>query len=818
MKNSYTKAALLLLCILTNQIITNGQTVLSGTTVDPQNAPVAYATVTLLNPADTSVLQGAISDSTGLWYFNVKKNDLPQYQIRVVAVGYQRHQSAPFTIKIGDKTELPPIVLTESTALSGVTVTAQKPFVTRAIDRLIINPDALIGNAGLTAFDLLARSPGVQADANQNLTMRGKSGVMIFIDDKPTYLPASELANYLSGLPASSIASIEIMTTPPARYDAAGNAGVINIRIKKTTVTGLNGAIIMSYGQGVYARTNNSANANYRRNKLNVYGNLGFVDINSFQDLVIERTYLEENSPEVQSVFRQNSFINIKRKSLTGRVGVDYYATDKTVLSLVVSGFDNLNIKGIKNDATVKNGAGALESTVKATNSDYKQWGNGSGAFNIAHNIGDKGKKVTFSTDYLRYFADNSSDLRNSVFTAAGDLIVRDNLVGEFPASIDINTAQVDYEQPWHDGQFSAGAKTSLIRTDNTANFFDRQPDGTQTVNFDLTNQFKYDENINAAYLSYNRNWNRFGLQAGLRLENTQIEGNQLGNALRPDSTFERQYTNLFPTLYGSYQCDTSGIHQLGLSYGYRIERPDYQSLNPFAYPLDKFTIYSGNPFLRPVFSHNIEFSHTYKSWLTTTLFYNFTKDEIQETIESENSIFYSRPGNVGQIAIWGANTNLSYPLRKWCTIQLYADLNYILANGTLYGQTFDTEGVLGNVNSTLQFVISPTWNAEVSSTYRSRVTVGQFATWPQKMINCTVQHKMFKNKASIRLAVNDVFYIFRTGGDLSALANSTALYYSRLDTRVATVTVSYRFNQGQIRQARQNNASEEERKRVKAG
>jgi iron complex outermembrane recepter protein len=792
------------------------QKLLSGKVLNNQQAPVPYASINLLNAADSSVIQGALTDSTGRFSMTLKATTAKGYRLRVQAVGYQPYRSIDMEVPSQSLT-LEPIVLNESGALQTVTVTSRKPFVEKTIDRMIVNPDALIGNAGITALELLARSPGVQTDANDNISLRGKGGVMIFIDDKPTYMPAAELSNYLSSIPASSIASIEIMTTPPARYDAAGNAGVINIKLKKTTVKGLNGGFSLSYGQGVYHRTNNSVNANYRFNKVNVYGNIGYNDINSFQDLVIERRYLAPETQTLRSVFRQNSLIKIERGGLNGRFGVDYYATKNTVYSVVTSGFLNPNVKKIVNGATLKNNVGALESRVDATNTDQRSWHNGSAGFNVAHNIGKDGKKLSGSLDYLYYGANNGSDLRNQVFLPSGQLQLADNLVGRFPASILIKTAKTDYEQPFKKGQLAIGAKTSFINTDNTANFFDRQPNGTETINLDLTNRFQYRENINAVYANFNRSWGRFELQSGLRAENTQIKGYQFGNARVADSSFARTYTNLFPTLYGSYNLDSAGVHQLGMSYGYRIQRPDYQSLNPFAFPLDKFTIYAGNPFLRPVFTHNVELSHTYKNMLTTTLTFSYTQDDIRETIEN-STVFISRPGNVGRNWINGISMDAGWTLRKWWIVNAHGDLNYIRTTGELYGQSFNTAAVFGNFSGTFQFIISPLWSAELNGFYRSRLTSGQFSTYPMGQINCGAQRKILKNKGSLKLNINDMFYIFRPGGDLSALANSTALYYSRLDTRVATLTFSYRFNQGQIRQARQNDGSESERKRVSAG
>jgi outer membrane receptor protein involved in Fe transport len=791
-------------------------TKIRGTILDDSQKPLSDASVSLLKFKDSALVKIALTDSLG--QFELDKIKGGQYRLLVSFVGLKTYWSDPLSIESPNADlELPPIKMVATTELQAVTVSGKKPFIERKIDRTVINPEALIGNAGVTALEVLEKAPGVAIDANDNISLRGKTGVMIFVDDKPTYLPASELPNYLRGLPSGSIETIELMTNPPAKYDAAGNAGVINIRLKKTKVKGLNGGFSLNYGQGFYRRTNNSFNFNYRVNKVNFFGNLAANSNWSFQDLVIERRYLDKDA-QLQSLFHQNSYIKKERSASNLRLGLDYYATKKTTVSFVLNGFYNPTINRIYNAAYVANAANQKDSTIVATNTEKQRWHNGSVGLNYTYKLDTTGKELSASADYIRYGARNGSDLFNSVYWTDGRLKNQDNIVGQFPATIDIQTGKLDYSQPLAGGEFSVGGKTSFIQTDNTANLFDKR-NGIQTVNDDLTNSFQYRENINAVYVNFNKNFKKWTIQSGLRLENTNVKGYQFGSKTQKDSSFTRDYTNLFPTFYASYKLDTADRHQLGFSYGYRINRPDYQDLNPFSYPLDKFTIYAGNTLLRPVFTHNVELSHTYEGFWTTTLLFNYTTDDIQETIENgRNNVFFSRPGNIGTMWLTGLNSNAQLSITKWWTAQVYGELNHLRTQGKLYGQGFDTEGVFGSVQGSMQFKINPLWTVELSGFYRSGVVSGQFSTYPMKQINAGIQRKILKEKGTLRLFVQDMFYILRPGGDLSALANSTALYYSVLDSRVALLTFSYRFNKGQSLRARQNDASENERSRVKAG
>lgn len=221
--------------------------------------------------------------------------------------------------------------------------------------------------------------------------------------------------------------------------------------------------------------------------------------------------------------------------------------------------------------------------------------------------------ELTADLDYLRYDNTLSQGFDNSSYLPNGMLINHDLLTGALPSAIDIYAAKTDYTHPLKSGlKLAGGLKTSYTQTDNIANYFYTVNQNT-TPDYDKTNHFIYKENINAAYINASRDFKRLSVQLGLRFENTVSKGHQLGNVQKPDSVFKRNYNGLFPTVYLQYKLDTAGNQQISLNYGRRIDRPYYEDLNPFLAPLDKFTYYTGNPFLRPAYTQNIELSHTYK-------------------------------------------------------------------------------------------------------------------------------------------------------------------------------------------------------------
>jgi iron complex outermembrane recepter protein len=789
---------------------------ISGEIKDAGKQTIDNAIVALYRVRGMALVKTVITDSAGKFEFTDIKNDT--LVVVVTNAGYQKFTSTPVIISQQQGAiQLPVIELKRLDAkeLTEVTVVSKLPFVEKKIDRTIINPDALISNAGSNALEVLEKAPGVQVDANGVISLKGRQGVVVYIDDKPTYLSADDLANYLRSLPSGSIGVIEIMTNPPAKYDAAGNAGVINIKLKKSKTKGFNGGINTNYGQGVYARSNNSINLNYRINKVNFFTNAGYNINNTYQDLFINRAYFKTDG-SLNSLFNQNSYIKRGGTGTTLKLGMDYYINKKSTLGIVFNGFKNTNRNTTTNRASLFDSASALQNTVTAISPIKRVLKNGSVNLNYGYKFDATGRELTVNLDQVSYGASMNQSLLNTTYLPNGAFVSKSNLLSDLPANIDIQTAKLDYSNPLKkNGRFEAGLKTSFINTSNVANFYD-EANSIITPNYDFSNNFRYRERINAAYLNVNFEHKQLAVQAGLRFENTGITGRQTGNPVRSDSSFARNYNSFFPTLYVTYKLDTLDRHQLGFSYGRRINRPNYQDMNPFTYPLDRFTLYSGNPFLQPSFSDNIELTHTYKNSITTTLQYSYTRDVINETIEQSSNTFFSRPGNIGKQVSYSISVSGAIPIAKWWTLQLYTELSRNEFKAKLYNQDLNNAGNFWFVNPTSMFQISKTWAAELSGTYQTSVYVGQFVTIPVGFIRAGISKKILKNQGSIKMNVNDLFFTNQPGGDIKSLANSTASWLSFIDTRVVTIAFGYRFSKGKTLNARKTGGSDSERERVK--
>jgi hypothetical protein len=298
---------------------------ISGLVLDNTKKPLDGATVILLATKDSAIISKQLAQTDGTFTFLGLKDG--SYLVEVTYIGYKNYKSGNVVISGQNRVKLPAITLLSSSSktLNEVAVTAQKSYVEQKIDRTVVNVNALISNSGANALEVLEKTPGVQVDADGNITFKGKSGVLVMIDDKPTYLSAANLATYLKSLPSSELDQIELMDNPPAKYDAAGNAGVINIKTKKNTKRGFNGIFSAGYSQGFYGRSNESLNLNYRVDKVNIFANVAYNEEKDFRRLEIDRTYLDANNNPTSSL-AEISYFRPMNYNTDIIVGMDYYS------------------------------------------------------------------------------------------------------------------------------------------------------------------------------------------------------------------------------------------------------------------------------------------------------------------------------------------------------------------------------------------------------------------------------------------------------------------------------------------------------------
>ncbi len=814
MKNVFSLTAGLLLALAGQA---QSGTKISGTIKDGDNPKVIEAaTISLLKAKDSSLVKATYSEKSGAFLFEGVKPG--QYLVMASSIGHNKVYSNHFGISaavpelgIGTLQLIP-----SEKNLKGVTVIAKKALIEHRADKTVVNVEANINNAGSTAMDVLEKSPGVTVDKDGNISLKGKQGVKIMVDGKPSYLSGADLANLLKSMTASQLDQIEIMTNPPARYDAAGNAGVINIKLKKNKVAGFNGSITSNYTQGQHYKTSHSLNFNYRQQKINLFGNSSYRNERSFQDLIIQRKFRDKSTRDLLSIFDQEANIRVRRQGIDTRLGLDYSLSKKTTVGVQLSGYSNPEKFRNKNTTLIQDRNGTPEAqTLSTTNMDMN-WKNFSSNLNFRHIFDSTGQEITADFDYINYSSTNSQALSNYFYDASGSKIApNDTLLGNLPSDVTIYSAKTDYSRPLKDNaRLEAGLKWSSVKTDNNVKY-DSLRNNIRTPDANRSNHFVYEEQIQAAYLSLNTPLNKkWDMQVGLRFENTVSKGNQLTTGQH----FSRNYSQLFPTAYLGYKLNDA--NSFSLNYGRRIERPDYSDLNPFFFFLDRYTYETGNPMLRPQFAHNVELSHTYKNLLNTTLNYYKATDLIESVFE-QNELkqeTYVKKSNIASQEQIGLAVNLSLPVQKWLSINLYNNLSYNHFKGFLNNTNVDLSSTYLTSNLSAQMSFNKGWKASIDGMYRSKRADGILMISDMGMLNAGISKNVMENKGTIKLSARDIFWSQKFKG-VAEYSYIDTWFKQQRDSRQLSLSFTYRFGKGKpAASRRQIGGADAEKGRVKSG
>lgn len=788
----------------------------AGTVVDGSQKTVESATISLLRAKDSSVVKFAVASKEGAYAF--EEIGFGKYLVSVSAVGHQKGFSPLFELSTSNtEVKLNPIELVaQSKAMGSVTVTARKPLVEQKIDRTIVNVEASVTNVGNSAIEVLEKSPGISVDKDGNISLKGKQGVMVLIDGRPTQLGGADLANLLRSMNANQLDQIEIMTNPPAKYDAAGNAGIINIKTKKTKTVGYNGSLSVNYGQGFLPKVNEGLNFNFRQGKWNLFTNLSHGYRENQNQLDIQRNFIDGTTKNIISRFEQEARMKNSRSSYSGKIGADYFAGKNTTVGVVFSGFSAPNSFRNNNTIQMFNPNGALTGVTKAVSIQEETWKNYSANLNLRQVLDSTGKELTADIDYVKYDANNNQSLSNYYFTANGGVKEKgDTLYGRLPQLIDIYSARVDYVMPLKGGaRFEAGLKSSIVKTDNNA-IYDTVAYGVVSRDRNRSNHFIYEENINAAYVNLSGQLSKkWSGQLGLRLENTNAKGNQLTT----NQDFDRHYTQLFPTAYLQYTANDK--NSFVLNYGRRIRRPNYESLNPFIEFLDRYTYQQGNPNLKPQFSHNIELSHTYKGFLTSTLNFSQTTDIIQQVIEQNEltNETYVKQANIAKQQQVGLAISANKSINKWWTNSIYVNVFYNRFEGLVNSTPVTISATSLMLNGSQQFKLNKTLTAELSGWFRTAGIEGVIKASPIGGLNLGLSQNVLKDKGTIRLSVRDILYSQQFKGE-TKYGNVDAAFQERNDSRVVTLGLTYRFSKGKVNGPKKRaSSSSDEQNRVGGG
>jgi len=785
---------------------------ISGVVKDAEGKNISNASISLHNAKDSSVAKLAVTDREGKYEFKSVKAG--KYLVSATYVGYNQKFSPVIEVSGSGDVSVPAFALSKvSGNLQGVTVTARKPMIEVRADKTILNVENSINAVGNDALELLRKSPGVTVDKDDNISLSGKNGVQVYVDGKPSPLSGSDLSNFLKSLQSSQVEAIEIITNPSAKYEAAGNAGIINIKLKKNKAYGTNGTINAGYNQGIFPKYNGGISLNHRNAKVNLFGNYNY-------NKTRNESFMNLHREQLDTLFDQKSKMTFQNNSHSFKAGADYFINSRNTIGIMANGtytdntFSNTSKTPISYIPT-----GVVDRILFADNVSKSKRNNTN--FNTNYRFADtSGHELNVDADYGIYRIKSDQLQPNyyydPTFTTINSQYIYNMLA---PTNIDIYSLKADYEQNFKKGRLGFGGKSSYVKSDND---FQRYNVYTNDKILDTlrSNKFLYKENINALYVNYNKQYKGVMIQAGLRMEHTHAEGHSNGfkwdgQYVTYDSGFNRNYTDFFPSAAVTF--NKNPMNQWSISYSRRIDRPAYQDLNPFEFKLDEYTYQKGNTELRPQYTNSISVTNTFKYKLTTTLNYSHVSDVFSQLVDTadKSKTFISKKNLATQNII---SLNVSMPWQyKWYSI--FANVNTYYSK---YRANFGTGRIVNlgvfaaNVYAQQTFKLAKATTAEMSFFYTSpSIWQGTFKSKEMWGLDVGLSQTVLKGKGTVKATVTDIFQTMRWGGT-SNFAGQYIKVNGGFESRQLRLSFLYRFGSMQVKAARQRKtAAEDESKRV---
>lgn len=785
----------------------------SGKVTDEKAEAVPYALVKLLNFPDTATLKTVQTDFEGNFAFDQVKPG--SYLLSVNMVGYKNAKTAKFSVDEAD-VKLPAIKVEALTKqLKEVMVEGRKPFVEHKIDKTVLNVENSIVATGGTALEVLEKAPGVTVDRqNDQIKLNNKTGITVMIDGKTNMLSGADVTTLLSNMSSDQIATIELITNPSSRYDASGNAGIINIKLKRNKAFGTNGSLSLNGSQGIMPdspsdlyRASAMLNLNHRINKWNIFGNAGFMRKTNFNNIRVNRNTLSNG---LASTFDQNFDRNNRGIGYTGKLGADYYVSEKTVIGVMVDANTirtNLNNYSQTYINEVQGGT-ASSNSVNQLALSKSPVSNLTANFNIKHDF-SKEASLTFDADYAGFNNEKTEGFDARYLNGSGQVNNTTALRNNTDAKIDVVAVKSDLTLPISKTlKFEAGLKSSYVTTHNNL-LSEQLVNGAWQNNVGRSNDFIYKENINAAYTNISKEWKVFQLQLGLRAEHTHSNG----NSVTDNKVVDRNYISLFPTVFVNQKINKD--NNIRYSYSRRVDRPNYQQLNPFVFYMDPYALDQGNPYLKPQFTDNFELGYSYKQY-SLSLNYSNTHDMITQISQQDDAtrIVNVIRMNLGRAQNYSANLYVPVRVAKFWNMQNNLSVYYAkFSDNNLEGGQYSASKVAYNFNTSQSFMLPNNFAIELNFWLNSpRVSGVEQTTVYQYALNAGVQKTLMNKKLKLRLNIDDVFLTNHWEGRLQ-YQNVNLQVVNRYTSRRASFSISYNFGNQNVKSARNRNTATDDLK-----
>jgi len=785
------------------------QSTVTGKVIDDSGQPVAYANVLVLSAADSSLIRGAVTADDGS--FEMQNIGSGYYLLKVMMVGFADTHIGPFSLDASDDTkEFGSVVLHEDAVLMNeVQVVAKKPLFEQKVDRMVINVASSITSSGLTILEVLERSPGVMVNRQSNsISLSGKSGVVVMINGRINYMPADAVTQLLDGMSSDNIEKIEIITTPPAGFDAEGNAGYINIILKNNLDDGLNGsyAFMLGYGKGEVG--NASINFNYRKGKYNLFGDYNYVHEAQMQVFDFYRSInLEGDQIETHTV--SDRFPN--QNNHAARLGLDYQINEKFIVGGLVSGFNTKWEMDADNVAEISSN-GHLDTVITIDNQELNQWKNLGGNINGQYTF-KEGQVLKVDGDYLYYNDDNPTYYNNHYSDGEGNFLFENYTRATKMTPISIAVGKVDYLTPIGKNiKLETGIKGTISSFTNDVGVEYSNTGQDWVTDPDLTNKYDLLEKIGAAYLSMESALGKkTTIKLGLRYEYTD---SNLGSK-EEENIVDREFGAFFPSFYISRSLKENSA--INFSYGKRITRPTFNDMAPFVIFLDPYTFFSGNPAVQPAISNNLELAYSFKSAIIS-LKYSIEDSAIanfQSTIIEGTNTQLIFTENLKQVTTYSLTVSTPVTPFKWWN--MYYNVGGVWQVAEKYQEDQLETYEAGNINffSTQTFTLPKEFTFEISGYYTSGGLFGIFRVKPFGAVNVGLQKKFGESGGTLRVGIDNIFDTQAYQDELD-LPDQQEYYKAYLQFSQPTLKLSYTRNFGnqKMKEARSHSTGAEEEKR----
>ncbi|WP_116106584.1 TonB-dependent receptor domain-containing protein [Lewinella sp. IMCC34191] len=786
-----------------------------GQVQDADGTPVAFANVALYTASDSTLAKVETTDDGGIFrILNVEKNT---YNLVVSYIGAPELRVPG--LEVSEDIDLEVLQLAPAgVELAEATVTARRALVEVKPDRTVFNVQGTINAVGNSGLDLLRKAPGVTIDNNDNINVLSRSGVLLYVDGRRMPLSGDDLSNYLRNLNAEEIDRIDIITNPGARYEAEGNAGIIDIRLKKPEDEGANGSIAANGSQGRYFQGDINATGNYRNGWMNVFGNVGYSNSGYYNTTGLANYQNGLLLDQVLMSTGQNSTPRF-------RLGADFRAGDKHTIGFLING----RYSDAENDASdqvdifnLSGGTETFDSTLDGrtfVRSDRSQ-----NTYNLNYRfLASEDESLNVDLDFGRYRNDNLYNQSNIYYTRNGNPLSGIYYYFDMPTDIDIYTAKADYERSIGEARLNAGGKFTRVMTKNTFLFYDRYPESSPERVLDdrRSNRFSYTENVYAGYLSLQgRLSEKWQYTAGLRVEVTDADGELM--PFRDDlrqPPVELNYVSVFPNAGLTYSVDAQKGHTLNLAYGRRINRPDYNVLNPFNEQISQLTYEKGNPRLNPEIVDNVELGYTHAYRYNFKLAYSNTSNQITRLLGPDTTDIragYITWDNLASQRIISFNASAPVQLQEKWNLYVNASASH-LHNEADYGDGAVIDVKAFTYSFYVQNTINLPWNfvAEIGGYFSGPGVWGGVLRYnEQGALNLGLQRKFMNDQLNVKLSANDIFYTSGWTGtsDFNGLRTEG---YGNWDSRRVALSLNYTFGNQQVKSRNRKTGIEEATDRI---